>query len=240
MIWGAEFEPDPAGRCEGKGFDRPPTREGMDRRTRLGAGVLALTLVALLAWAVSPSVALSSLRWLAARPLLFGTALLALSVVRPFLAWPTTLLAVGAGYGYGLLGFPLALGLMTITALPPYGFGLRARGGGGRVTGTAERFLARAGGVRSVTAVRLLPAPSDVVSVGAGVAGVRLRSLLVGTALGEVPWAALGTLAGATVGTLTTGSLARATDPRVVAGAALLGVAALAGPVYRTVCPTDR
>jgi uncharacterized membrane protein YdjX (TVP38/TMEM64 family) len=78
------------------------------------------------------------------------------------------------------------------------------------------------------------------VSVGAGVAGVRLRSLLVGTALGEVPWAALGTLAGATVGTLTAGSLARATDPRVVVGAALLGVAALAGPVYRTVRASER
>ncbi|MFC4357550.1 VTT domain-containing protein [Halobium salinum] len=211
----------------------------MNRRTRLAAGVATLALVALLAWLVSPAVALSGLRWLAGRPALFGLVLLVLAVVRPFLAWPTTLLAVAAGYGYGLAGFPVALGLMTITAVPPYGFGRRARGQGGRVSATAERFVAETGGVRSVAATRLLPAPSDVVSVAAGVAGVRLRALLVGTALGEVPWAALGTLAGATVGTLTAGTLARVADPRVVVGAATLGALALAGPVYRMVRATE-
>ncbi|ERH11978.1 MAG: hypothetical protein J07HB67_00990, partial [halophilic archaeon J07HB67] len=49
--------------------------------------------------ATSPAAALARLNTLAARPFRLLVALAALAVVRPFLAWPTSLLSVVAGYG---------------------------------------------------------------------------------------------------------------------------------------------
>ncbi|WP_251342736.1 VTT domain-containing protein [Haloplanus halophilus] len=204
----------------------------MDRRARLAAGVGVLSLVALLAWASSPSWVLGRLAWVAADPLRLTVALVAVAVVRPLFAWPTTLLAVVAGYGLGLAGFPLALGLVVVTSLPPYW--LAGRGvGDGRVAAVGERLVAEAGDLRSVVGSRLLPLPSDVVSAGAGVAGVSTRTFALGTAVGEVPWVAAGVIAGDSVATLSRVSLSAAMDPRVVVGAAMLAVLAFAGPAYR-------
>ncbi|WP_101294669.1 VTT domain-containing protein [Halegenticoccus soli] len=204
----------------------------MNRRARFLLGAAAIAAVALGAWLSSPD---GTLRWLAglsSDPVRFGAVLLALSLVRPFLAWPTTLLAVGAGYGYGAAGIGVALALMVVTSLVPYSLARRT-GGGGRLSDAGERFVDDAGTVRSVAASRLLPAPSDVVSVGAGAANVPLRPFLVGTALGELPWAAGGALAGASLDALTADSLSSAIDVRLVAAAALLAALLLAGPAYR-------
>ncbi|ESP88445.1 hypothetical protein K933_08297 [Candidatus Halobonum tyrrellensis G22] len=179
----------------------------MNRRA-LAAGA-ALVAVAAAAWLTSPALLVDRLTWLAADPLRLAAALGLLAVVRPFLAWPTTLLAVVAGYGFGLAGAPLALGLITLTSVPPYWFARRGRDGWGggrlsalttRAAGAGERAVSVAGGARSVAAVRLVPVPSDVVNVGAGLAGVRLLPFLAGTAVGEVPWAVAGTVAGASAG----------------------------------------
>ena len=101
----------------------PHRRESVNRRATLGryavAG-LAVAALAALGLAVSPEVALSRLRWLAGDPLRFGVAAVALAAVRPLLAWPTTLLAVAVGFGYGWGGTPFALALVVGTALPPY------------------------------------------------------------------------------------------------------------------------
>jgi len=204
----------------------------MDRRTRLVAGAGLLSLVAVLAWASSPSWVLGRLAWVAADPLRLTAALVVVAVVRPLFAWPTTLLAVVAGYGLGLAGFPLALGLVVLTSVPPYW--LAGRGvGEGRVAAAGERLVAETGDLRSVAGSRLLPLPSDVVSAGAGVAGVGPGAFALGTAVGEVPWVAVGVLAGDSFGTLRAASLSAVVDPRVVVGASLLAVLAFAGPVYR-------
>lgn len=204
----------------------------MYRRHRLFAGAGLVALVVALGLLVSPAAALDRLAWVAADPLRLTVALTLVALVRPLFAWPTTLLAVVAGYGLGLRGFPLALTLVVVTSLPPYW--VAGRGvGGGSVAAAGERFVDEAGAVRSVAGSRLLPLPSDVVSAGAGIAGVPVRAFAVGTAVGEVPWVAVGVVAGDSFGALESVSLAAVMDPRVVVGASMLAILALAGPVYR-------
>ena len=215
----------------------------MNRRTGLVGYALAgvaVAAVAAIAWVVSSDAVLGPLTWLADDPLRFGAALLALTAVRPLLAWPTTLLAVVAGFGYGWAGLPVAVAAMVATALPPYWL---ARGGrvrvrersriADRLCGAGERLAETTGGVRTVTATRLLPVPSDAVSVAAGGSGVRLRSLLVGTALGELPWAVVGVAIGVSVTRLAGGGVA-SVDPTALVAMAGVGALLLAGPLYRT------
>jgi uncharacterized membrane protein YdjX (TVP38/TMEM64 family) len=200
------------------------------RRSRLllGGGLVAVLVAGAL---LAPDAALRRLAWLAADPLRFGLALFAVALVRPFVAWPTTLLAVGAGFGYGVVGLPYALALITLTSVPTF---LLARrfGRTSWVADRGERVVREAGGLRSVVASRLFPAPSDVASTAAGVSGVSLGTFVVGTAVGELPWAVVGVLAGASLESLSGASL-DAVDLRVAAAAGLLGVLLLAGPVYR-------
>ncbi|AZH26503.1 VTT domain-containing protein [Haloplanus aerogenes] len=204
----------------------------MDRRVRLLAGVGLVVLVALLGVLVSPGAVLDRLAWVAADPLRLTAALVVVAVVRPLFAWPTTPLAVVAGYGLGLRGFPLALVLVVVTSLPPYWVaGLGA--GDGSVAAAGERLVAETGDLRSVVGSRLLPLPSDVVSAGAGVAGVPVRAFALGTAIGEVPWVAAGVVAGASFGAIGEVSLSAAMDPRIVVGAAALAVLVFAEPTYR-------
>ncbi|SFK80738.1 Uncharacterized membrane protein YdjX, TVP38/TMEM64 family, SNARE-associated domain [Halogranum rubrum] len=210
----------------------------MNRRVRLALGGAVGLVVVLGLFLTSPAAFLSRLSWVAANPLLFAAVLLVVSVVRPFLAWPTTLLAVAAGYAYGLaVGLPFALLLMTVTALPPFLLARRARGTG-RMTTVSEQFVERTGDFRSVAASRFLPAPSDVVSVAAGVANVSLVPFLLGTAVGELPWAIAGVFLGSSLdglSGLSADSLASVVDVRLVAAVALVGLVVLAGPLYRHV-----
>ncbi|MDS0294497.1 TVP38/TMEM64 family protein [Halogeometricum luteum] len=200
-------------------------RPRVDSRVAVG---LALAAVAAAAVLLSPDAALSQAAWVAADPVRLVAATLALAVVRPFLAWPTTLLALVVGFGFGLAGLPFALALIVLTSIPPYLFA-RRYGRTGRLAAAGESFVERTGDVRSVVLSRLIPAPSDVVSVGAGVAGVRLGAFALGTAIGEIPWAVAGVLAGASAETLAAGDLGAVVDPRLVA-AALLAAALLAAP----------
>ena len=215
----------------------------MNRRTGIVGYVFAggaLAALAAVAWAVSPDAVLGPLSWLAGDPVRFGAALVALTAVRPFLAWPTTLLAVVAGFGYGWAGVPVGVAAMVATALPPYWLAragrVRARERSrlaDRLCGAGERFADATGGVRAVAGTRLLPVPSDAVSVAAGGAGVRLRSLLVGTAVGELPWAVVGVAIGVSVDRLAEGGTA-SIDPATVLAMAGVGALLLAGPLYRT------
>lgn len=207
------------------------------RRSRVvGVAVAVVTAGALL---VDPTFALRRLAWLAADPLRFCLALVAFALLRPLLAWPATVIGVAAGYGFGLPGAPLAVALLGVTALPPYLFARRVGGprmdGDGRTArllDVAERVRADAGDRRTVTAARLLPAPSDAISLAAGAGGVPLRPFLAGTLAGEGPWAVAGALAGAELGSLTAGA-GVVVDARLVAVAAVVAGLLLVGPAYR-------
>lgn len=211
----------------------------VNRRYVVG-GVVVATVVCL-SWAVSPAAALSILGWLAADPIRYAVALVGLAAVRPFLAWPTTLLAVTAGYGYGWAGLPFAVLLMTATAVAPYSLARLGRvdhtdgsGAIARIGRAGDRLVGATGSVRAVSATRFLPVPADAVSVTAGVSGVRPRPFLLGTAIGESPWAAAGVALGVSAGRLARTGLSAA-DPALLVAAGLAGCLLLAGPLYRIV-----
>ncbi|OYR54524.1 TVP38/TMEM64 family protein [Halorubrum halodurans] len=209
----------------------------MNRRSVLGGVAVAAAVV--LALAASPTAALGALEWLAADPLRFGVALVALAAIRPFLAWPTTLLAVVAGFGYGWAGVPVGAVLLTATAVPPYWL---ARAGRARlvndsrtverVSATGSRLVADAGGLRAVAGSRFLPVPADAVSVTAGVSGVAPRPFLAGTAIGELPWVVAGVAAGVSADRLASDELTVA-DPALFVALGVAGVLLLARPLYR-------
>lgn len=183
------------------------------------------------AFATSLTTVIRWLGWLAANPLWLGVALAAIAAVRPFFAWPTTLLAVAAGYGYGwAIGVVVGAVLITATALPPYY--LAERVSTGRVRDAGQRVIDETGGARAVFGSRLLPLPSDAVSVAAGISGVQLRPFLFGTFVGELPWVVLGVTVGASVDRLVIGEIS-AVDPAVVVSVAAGGILILAGPGYR-------
>lgn len=200
---------------------------------------VAVAVVAAGALLVDPALVLRRLAWLAADPLRFLLALVAFALVRSLLAWPATVVGVAAGYGFGLPGAFVAVALLGLTALPPYLFARRVGGpqveGEGRAAkllAVADRVRADAGDRRAVTEARLLPAPSDAISLAAGAGGVPLRPFLVGTLLGEGPWAVAGALAGAELGSLAAGTSV-AVDARLVAVAGVVAGLLLVGPAYR-------
>jgi uncharacterized membrane protein YdjX (TVP38/TMEM64 family) len=204
----------------------------MRRRHRFVLGFVVPTCVVAFALLVGPTLALRRLDALTAEPVLFCGALLAVALVRPLLAWPTTLLAVAVGYAFGLAGLPLAVLLIVVSSVPTFLFA-RSVGAESRIAETGRRAVDATGGVRGVTASRLAPAPSDVVSAGAGVAGVSLPTFAVGTAIGELPWAVAGVLAGDSMEALTADSLADVVDLRLLVAVGLIGALLVAGPVYR-------
>lgn len=199
-------------------------------RRRIVAGAVLVIVVAG-ALLTSPETVFSRAAWLVADPVRLLVAAVAFAVVRPVLAWPTTLLAVLLGYGFGLAGFPIALVLVTLTSLPPFLLANRL-GGDGDVAAAGAAVVDRAGGIRSVIASRLVPAPSDVVSVAAGVAGVRLPAFVIGTTIGEIPWVLAGTVVGLSAETLTAGAVAEVADPRLIVAAAVSAVLLLAPTAY--------
>ncbi len=215
----------------------------MNRRSVVGG--VGIAVVVAVAWLVSPNAAVETVEWLAADPVRFGLLLVGLTAVRPFLAWPTTFLAVVVGFGYGWVGVPLAVLLLTATALPPYWLARRGRvrltDGSrtlARVSETADRLVADAGDVRAIAATRFLPVPADAVSVAAGVSGVRTRPFVVGTAIGEFPWVIAGVALGVSADRLARNDLS-VVDPSLILALALVGVLLLAGPTYRTVRRTQ-
>ncbi len=210
----------------------------MNRRFVAGGGIAAGVL--LIVWLTAPAATLGTMEWLAADPIRFGIALIAVTVIRPVLAWPTTLIAVLVGFGYGWAGLPLAALLLTLTAIPPYWL---ARVGRIRLStesrtvanasDAVDRFVTDAGSVRAIAATRFLPVPADAVSVAGGVSGVRLRPFLAGTAIGEVPWAIAGIAIGVSVDRLVRNDLS-GVDPTLLVATALVGTLLLVGPLYRT------
>jgi len=206
----------------------------VDRRTAAGGAALGAVVAASLL--ASPEAALSVAASAAADPLPFGVALLAIYLVRPFVAWPTTVVAILAGYGYGVaLGVPVALAGAVVTSMPPF-LGVRWLADDGRFWGrlgdAGDRFFGSTGHVRGVTAARLLPIPADAVTGTAAASGVSLPAFAVGTVLGELPWTVAAVVVGSSAERVAARGLGEVGLPLVaacVAAAALL----LASPAYQ-------
>lgn len=203
------------------------------RRQALGVGTLA-AVAAVAALTLSPGAVVDRLTGLTATPAQFVVVLAAVYLVRPFLLWPVTALAVVVGYLYGpVLGVPVALAGTGLSNLPPFLIARRADARAGLlapVGAAGDRLVGSVGEFRGMLAARLLPLPGDAVSYGAGLSGLSAGTFLAGTVLGEVPWATVAVLTGASMRSLSL-SAARPSLP-VVAAAAGLAVLVLAGPLY--------
>lgn len=207
------------------------------------AGLAVVALVGAVALLMEPGPALAALAALAARPLPFAAALLAVYLMRPLLGWPTAAVSVLVGYALGpRVGLPVALVGAVVTSLPPFyaarwwqaGEGLVGRlGDGGRA------YFGTAGDVRGVAAARLAPLPADPVSAAAGLAGVPLWAYAAGTLVGELPWTGAAVVLGASAATIADAGLSGAGVP-LVAGTALAALVLLAAPLYRAVRGVDR
>ncbi len=206
---------------------------------------------------LSPSAAIGFVASMADDPIRFAPVVLALYLLRPLFAWPTTPLAIVVGYGYGIwLGVPIALLGVVCTVIPVYFVARWTTGGDGhavdgadsdsipppsvgtvrttieRAGSVVERYYETAGPIRGVTASRLAPIPSDVTTVAAAVSGVRLRHLLVGTAVGELPWTVAAVVLGASAATATTAGVAEI-GPTLAIACGVAALVLLAGPLYR-------
>lgn len=202
----------------------------VSRRLRLAGGVVLVGIVVATALLTSPRLVLDRLAWLVADPWRLAGALALLTIVRPVLAWPTTLLSLLVGYGYGLRGLPIALAILVVTGFPPY---LLARYGraGGPIATAGERVVDATGDVRAIVISRLLPTPSDAVSVAAGLAGVRAGPFALGTLIGELPWAVAGVLVGDAADRVVTEGLAAVVDPRLLGAMGLVALTLAVRPV---------
>lgn len=196
------------------------------------AGLLCVGVLATLA--LSPTAVLTELEALADTPLVLAGVLVAVYLVRPFLLWPMSLVAVVLGYLYGpTVALPVALVGAALTATPPYLLGRYARtdmGLFGTVSSSGEQLVGAVGEVRGVLAARLSPVPGDPISYGAGMAGVSARPFYLGTLLGEVPWAVVAVLTGASMRSLSPAEFA--VSPELVVVLAGLALLTLSGPLY--------
>jgi uncharacterized membrane protein YdjX (TVP38/TMEM64 family) len=213
------------------GIHRSHMHPATRRQAVAVAGLLAVAALSTLA--VSPAAVLARLEGLAGAPLVLAGVLVAVYLVRPFLLWPMSLVAVVLGYLYGPVGIPIALVGALLTATPPYLLGRYAQtdiGLFGTVSNSGRRLVGAVGETRGVLAARLSPVPGDPISYCAGMSDVSARPFYLGTLVGEVPWAVVAVLTGASMRSL---SLAEfAVSPELVVVLAGLAVLTLSGPLY--------
>ena len=114
-------------------------------------------------------------------------------LIRPFMFWPLSLASVFLGY---LVEFPSRVPLVLtgtlVTCLPPFllaDYFQDVNSFVSRISTTGESIVTTTGELRGMIAARLSPAPADSVSIGAGLAGVSTWNFVLGTLIGELPWA---------------------------------------------------
>lgn len=207
-----------------------PSRGGL--RALLGFALFGAIVFAAVAFgperAVETLLALEDSPWLLAL-------LLGLYLLRPFVGWPHSPFPVAVGFYFGLLsGTAVALVGLLLTSLPPFGVGRYLEGDDGafgRVSDLGERFREATGDLRAVAGARLLPVPADLVSYGAGVAGVRTRAFVLGTLLGDLPWLAGLVFVGTRLEVLSAEGI-DGLDPAAVVLLALIGLLLLGKSLY--------
>lgn len=214
-----------------------PTPKAVDMftRRRVAAGMVLAAALAL-ALLLSPAAVVATVRWTIHSPW-FPLVLIGLYLLRPFVAWPISLLSALVGFRYGIgLGLPIALVGAVATSLPPY-LAARSLAVDGDLltwlTDGSERYFATVGDLRGLVAARLAPTPAEATSSAAGAAGVSLPAFVLGTAVGELPWTVAAVVAGTQLARFDPGAISL--DIRIVVGAAVLAAVLLVGPTYRYV-----
>lgn len=211
----------------------------MDRATRrqlvgtAGLGAVAVTAAALF----SPSTVVARLEHLATHPFRFALALVAVYLVRPFLLWPVSSIALVLGYLYGpVVALPIAIAGAGLSGLPPFFLARYASsdaGPFGSIAYSGRRLTETVGETRGVLAARLSPVPGDPISYAAGLTKVSPGAFVLGTVVGEIPWALVTVFAGDSMRTLSVTGFT--VSPAAVVAIAGLSVIVLAGPLYTRV-----
>lgn len=164
----------------------------------------------------------------------FPVVLVGLYLVRSLVAWPITAMGVIVGFEYGLaVGVPVALVGAVVSTYPPYAITRYTEFESNlleRAEEVADHFFDATGDLRGVVTARVAPVPAQTTSVAAGAAPVHTREYLLGTAVGEIPWAVAAVTIGASLHRLTMDSVSF--SPWLVAGTALAAAVLLAGPAY--------
>lgn len=208
----------------------------MGPASKRGLGSVALLLAVGLAVLFRPDVVLPHVRALLdAR--YFALVLIGLYVVRPFFAWPITVLAAIAGFRYGVvLGVPVALAGAAVSTFIPYAavryFDFDS-GVLGWAAAESDRFFETMGDFRGLVAARIAPVPAEATSLAAGAAHLRPRTFVAGTLVGELPWAVAAVLVGHSMYRLALSDVTF--DPWLLVGTAVAGVFLLAGPTVKFV-----
>lgn len=198
--------------------------------------VVTLALVALVAagLVVTPDAVLGRAQAVLHSPW-FPVVLLGLYVIRPFLAWPITALAVLVGYRYGiLLGVPVALAGAVVSTLIPYAavryFDMEADLLAEAVA-ESERYFDATGDLRGLLAARIAPVPAEAASLVAGAGDVEPSTYVVGTLVGEIPWAIAAVTIGHSMSRLTVSNVSY--SPWLVAATVAAALLLVAGPTYK-------
>ena len=165
----------------------------------------------------------------------FPLVLFGLYLVRSLIAWPITALAVLVGFEYGLvLGVPIALAGAVVSTYVPYALTRYTEFESSlleRAERIADHFFDATGDVRGVVTARVAPVPAQTTSVAAGAAPVHTKEYLLGTLIGETPWAVAAVMIGASLHRLTVESVSF--SPWLIAGTVLATAVLLAGPAYK-------
>lgn len=169
----------------------------------------------------------------------FPAVLLGLYLLRPFLGWPITALSVLVGYQYGILaGVPIAIVGAVGSTLIPY-TGMRYfEFDSGILEWATEEFFSATGDFRGMIAARIAPVPAEATSLAAGAAEVRPLTFVLGTAIGEIPWAIAAVTIGHSMYRLTLSEVSF--SPWLIAATAIAAVVLVAGPAYRLLRHTAR
>lgn len=169
-------------------------------------------------------------------PLILG--MVGLYAIRPFLLWPLSFFSVFIGY---ILGFPEGVPFVllgtVLTCLPP--FLLATRVGNDilyfeQVAKRGSKIVEMTGEFRGMIAARLSPAPADVVSYSAGLTGVSAQSFVIGTLVGELPWAIFYVFIGQSLRSFSVAAVQQ-TNLRLILLTAVVSFLIVARPLYEFV-----
>lgn len=165
----------------------------------------------------------------------FPVFLVGLYLVRPLLGWPITALSALVGYKYGIaLGVPVALlGAVGSTFIAYAAMRYLDLDSGllGRASDGSTEFFSQTGELRGMISARVAPVPSEATSLAAGAADIHPSRFVLGTAIGEIPWAVAAVTIGHSMHRLTLSDVSF--SPWLIAATAVAAVLVIAGPVYR-------
>jgi uncharacterized membrane protein YdjX (TVP38/TMEM64 family) len=152
------------------------------------------------------------------------------SVVRPLVLFPATLVTVAAGMLFGpVVGVVVAAAAANLSAMVGYGVGRtlgrsRASTDDNALSGWAARL--RGNSFEAVLLMRLLFLPYDLVNYGCGLLKIRTKPFLAATAIGSLPGTIAFVLAGASITRFDQGI--RGLDRRTLVASVLLIVGSIA------------